>query len=223
MSQKQTRDSARTLSVEDVTCIRGDRIVFSALSFDVVPASVTFLRGPNGAGKSSLLRILATLLQPATGRLAWNGQDIAKDREDHRRRVRYVGHQDAVKPVLSAHENLVHWAAIYGARVGATQVAEALAAMGLGDLDSLPARFLSAGQRRRLGLARLVLSPGHLWLLDEPTVSLDAASVSQLEALIRDHVARGGSALIATHGDLNLDAARTLTLEPAIAPEEIDV
>lgn len=214
---------AQDLKADDLTCVRGARVVFSGLSLAVAPGTVTFVRGPNGAGKSSLLRLLAGLLRPATGTLRWGDQDIRRDREDHRRRVRYVGHQDAVKPVLSVAENLRHWGALYGARVQAALTADALRTVALDDLADLPARFLSAGQRRRLGLARLAMSPGHLWLLDEPTVSLDAASVVLLESAIRSHVERGGSALIATHGDLDLEPDNVLTLSAAVAADTRDV
>ncbi len=204
-----------TLCGNDLACIRGQRVVFSGLSFALPPGSVTVLRGPNGAGKSTLLRLAAGLLKPATGTLRWGAQDIEADREGHRRRIRYVGHLDAVKPVLSVGENLSMWAALYGARPQAQDIAGALAAFDLAGLAALPARFLSAGQRRRLNLARLPVAPGRLWLLDEPTVSLDSASVGLLEAAIRQHVAGGGSVLVATHSDLDVGATAHMTLQAA--------
>jgi len=215
-------DMRATFAGHDLACIRGNRLVFSELAFAIAPGTATLLRGPNGAGKSSLLRLAAGLLHPATGRLTWDERDASRDREDHRRRIRYVGHLDAVKPVLTATENLAHWAAIYGTPTDPEALVSALASLDLGALASLPARFLSAGQRRRLNLARLVVSPGQLWLLDEPTVSLDAASVALLERAIRSHLEAGGSALIATHGDLDIGTTDHLTLTPAPVAEMAD-
>ncbi len=206
-----------------LTCIRGQRLVFTDLSFTIAPGCATVLRGPNGSGKSSLLRLVAGLLKPATGRMTWAGADVAADREFHRRQVRYVGHQDAVKPTLTVDENLRHWAAIYGeSRPTKAAVRDALSTQDLTGLADLPARLLSAGQRRRLNLVRLVFSPGHLWLLDEPTVSLDAESVTRLETSLREHLDRKGSALIATHVGLTIGPHDTVELSPARQLDEYD-
>lgn len=222
MTRASPDDTSESFHAEDLVCIRGDRLVFSGLSFEIGAGTATLLRGPNGAGKSSLLRLVAGLLQPSAGRLRWGNESVDRDREAHRRRVRYVGHLDAVKPVLSVGENLAVWAGIYGGRTGGAPVAQALDTLALSGLADLPARFLSAGQRRRLNLARLILNPGKLWLLDEPTVSLDSDSVSRLERAIKRHLDGGGSALIATHTDLHLDNAAVLTLKPAPPGNESD-
>ena len=145
------------------------------------------LTGPNGSGKSTLLRLLAGLLRPAAGTLTWDGADALADLPAHARRVAYVGHQDAVKPALTAAENLRFAARLDGGAVGA-----ALATIGLEELADLPARMLSAGQRRRLALARLALSRAPLWLLDEPTLGLDAASVERFGAMLAAHRAAAG-------------------------------
>jgi heme exporter protein A len=174
-------------------CRRGERLVFSRLDFDLAPGGVLLLRGPNGSGKSSLLRLMTGLLRPAAGELAWDGVPIEREPEDHRRRLTFLGHLDAVKPALSVTENLAFWC-------GRDAVAAALEALGIARLAPLPARLLSAGQRRRLALARVVATRAPLWLLDEPTNGLDAeAEILFADALAR-HRAAGGRAAIALHG-----------------------
>ena len=165
------------------------------------------LTGPNGSGKSTLLRLLAGLLRPAAGTLLWDGEDALADLSAHARRVTYVGHQDAVKPGFTAAENLRFAARLNGGAVG-----EALAAVGLEELADLPARMLSAGQRRRLALARLALSHAPLWLLDEPTLGLDARSVERFGAMLAVHRNRGGIVVAATHLPLPLSDATELAL-----------
>jgi heme exporter protein A len=203
------------LEARDLACLRGERVVFAGLSFALGAGGALLLTGANGAGKSSLLRLIAGLLRPAEGALLWGGQDALADRAAHAARLRYVGHGDALKPALTARENLLFFARLWG---GAVE--PALEAMGLLPLADLPARVLSAGQKRRLGLARLALgmpsagSPpdAPLWLLDEPTTGLDAASVERLGALLARHRAAGGMVLAATHLPLPLPDARELRL-----------
>jgi len=191
-----------------LACLRGERTVFRGLDLAVPPGGALLLTGPNGAGKSTLLRLIAGLLRPAAGRLLWAGADTAEDPEAFRARLAYVGHQDAVKPAFGVAENLAFWArAGGGGDVGA-----ALAAVGLEGLAAMPASVLSAGQRRRLSLARLALRHRDLWLLDEPAVTLDASSVARLGTLVAGHRARGGAVVVATHGDLSLPDAAALDL-----------
>lgn len=201
------------LSVTNLVCERAGRPVIDALSFALAPGSALLLRGLNGAGKSTLLRALAGLLPLAGGGATLDGVSLADDPDDWTERIAFAGHLDAIKPQLTAGENLAFWAALFGAPPGA--VGAALAAMGLSLLADRPAAALSAGQKRRLGLARLALVPRRLWLLDEPTVSLDADAVSRLAALVRAHCAGGGMAVIATHLALGLDGAAELRLHPA--------
>ena len=201
------------LATTGLGIIRGERAVFTDIDLAVAPGEAVVLRGPNGAGKSTLLRILAGLLSPTVGRVTWDGAAIADDREAHGRRLRYAGHGDALKLALSAFDNLAFWARFEGTPVDA--VDDALDRLGLGALGLLPAGVLSAGQKRRLGLARLALAPRPLWLLDEPTVSLDAASVDLLAGMIWDHRAAGGMVVVATHDGLALPNARTFVLEKA--------
>lgn len=202
-------------SASGLGCRRGQRLVFEGLGFALGPGEALTLRGPNGSGKSTLLRCLAGLLRPAAGAVAWEGRPVADEPEAHRRRLHYVGHQDAVKPPLTVGENLAFWARLHGGHA----VAAALAAFGLADLAGYPARLLSAGQRRRLALARLLAWPAPLWLLDEPTAGLDAESVGRFAAAAAEHRAAGGILLLATHDDSPLPGAGRLSLAD-FAPAE---
>jgi len=184
----------------DLACRRGERLVFTGLSFRVAAGEVLLLRGPNGSGKSSLLRCMAGLLAPAAGAQTWNDQPVALDPDAHRGRLRYLGHQDAVKPALTVLENLALWQQLHGLR-DAAALARALAALGLDRLAELPARLLSAGQRRRVALARLLAAPAPLWLLDEPTTALDDDGVARFAHLVGDHRAGGGLVVLSSHGD----------------------
>ena len=192
-----------------MACIRGERPVFSGVSFSLEPGGALTLVGPNGSGKSSLLRILAVLLKPAGGTLTWEGAPVDQDWTAHRQRLHYVGHLDAVKPTLTATENLRDWARFRGA---ARAAPGALEALGIEELADVPGRFLSAGQRRRLALARLLAAPAPLWLLDEPTVTLDADASARVTAMIAAHRTDGGIAIVATHGEIALDGAGRLEL-----------
>jgi heme exporter protein A len=195
------------LEAEELACWRGERAVFAGLSFRLEPGAALLLTGANGAGKSTLLRLLAGLIPPAEGRLLWEGQDALLDRVGHAARLRYLSHADALKPSLSVAENIGFYARLWGGEAG-----PALAALGVEALADLPARVLSSGQKRRLALARLALAPAALWLLDEPTVGLDAASVERLGALLAAHRGRGGAVIAATHLPLPLPEARELRL-----------
>ena len=199
------------LEARDLACLRGERVVFAGLSFRLRPGEALLLVGANGAGKSTLLRLLAGLLRPEAGALLWDGADALADRAAHAARLRYLSHQDALKPALTARENLGFFAQLWGGEVEA-----ALAALDLLPLAELPARVLSSGQKRRLALARLALSdpahPAPLWLLDEPTVGLDAASIGKLGVLLARHRAAGGMVLAATHLPLPMPDAGELRL-----------
>ncbi|MGF1628936.1 MAG: heme ABC exporter ATP-binding protein CcmA [Kiloniellaceae bacterium] len=203
----------------DLQCRRGGRDVFAGLSFVLPPGGALLLTGPNGSGKSSLLRLMAGLLRPAGGALLWDGRPIAEAPEAHVARLHYLGHLDAVKPVLSVAENLSFWAALRGtkAALGAAREA-ALERFALSELAAVPGRLLSAGQRRRLALARLVAAPAELWLLDEPSVGLDHASVGRLAAAIADHRTGGGRVVVATHTALDLAEPQRLSLDALTPP-----
>ncbi len=188
------------LEADGVAAFRGERLVFSGLSLTVPEGGALLLTGPNGSGKSTLLRLLAGLVRAEAGRLLWRGQDALADLSEHAARVSYVGHMDAVKFGLTVGENLSVWAP-------PAAVAVALAAVGLTALADLPAKMLSAGQRRRLALARLALRPAPIWLLDEPTLGLDTASVARFGAMLAAHRATGGVVVAATHLPLPLPEA----------------
>ncbi|MBV9755834.1 MAG: heme ABC exporter ATP-binding protein CcmA [Alphaproteobacteria bacterium] len=195
------------LTGEGLAAFRGERLVLREIGFTVAAGGALVLTGPNGAGKSTLLRLIAGLIRPVAGTLRWNGADALADPVEHARRLAYLGHENAVKPALTAVENLRFAAAC--ARSG---IADALRAVGLAEVADLPTRFFSAGQRRRLALARLVLVPAALWLLDEPTAGLDDAAVATLGELTAAHRRRGGMVVAATHLALPLAAAAELRL-----------
>jgi len=208
-----------------LACIRAERVVFRGLSFALADGGALRLTGPNGSGKSSLLRVMAGFIRPAAGRLTWDDTDVTKDREAHGARLAFIGHLDAAKPVLSVDESVRFWAKLYGAEDPAKATAQALEAFDLLRLADFPVRMLSSGQRRRLALARLLAAPAKLWLLDEPTTGLDTASVARLEAVIAAHRQAGGLVVLATHTDVALPDAETLTLadfapEPASEPAD---
>jgi heme exporter protein A len=187
---------------ESLRCVRGARIVFEGLSFALERGAALLLTGPNGSGKSSLLRLMAGLARPDGGTISWNGAAIRDDPELHAQRVGYVGHLDAVKPALTVRENLAQWG---GANVDAALERFAL-------FPTLPARLLSAGQKRRLALARLLAAPRDLWLLDEPTIALDRDSVATLLGEIARHRDAGGICVVSTNVELALPGANILEM-----------
>lgn len=195
------------LTAEAVAVFRGERLVLRGISLTVPAGGALILAGANGSGKSTLLRLLAGLVRPAAGRVLWEGADAFADLSAHGARVAYLGHQDAVKPGLTVTENL-----LFAAAVSNRPISGALDAMGLGGLAGLPARMLSAGQKRRLALSRLLLSNARLWLLDEPTLGLDAASIDRFGTLLRQHQDGGGLVVAATHVPLPLPNAAELRL-----------
>ncbi len=200
---------SKRFSGNDLVCVRGERTVFERLSFSIGDGDALVLRGPNGSGKSSLLRIMAGLLHLESGELLWNGLDVTQDLHLHRTGLNYVGHQNALKPLLTVTENLAFAASIRSAE---TRCCDALEAFALANLAELPVRLLSAGQRRRLALARLVASPASLWLLDEPTTSLDEDAVAMLQSVVSSHRARGGIVVLAVHGTLAMEAPTELDI-----------
>lgn len=199
------------LDVTDLVCRRSGRLVLDGVGLSIGQGEVLALRGPNGSGKSTLLRVLAGLLPAESGGVVLDGTDLRTDPDRFLARIAYAGHLDAIKPQMTVRENLTFWARLFGA--GAADAA--LEAFDLGAIAERPAHACSAGQKRRLGLARLALVRDRpLWLLDEPTVSLDAGASALLFDAVRAHCAQGGAAIIATHIHLDLPLASALVLEP---------
>lgn len=189
------------ISVSNLGCVRGSREIFRNVNFSLSSGQALAVVGPNGAGKSSLLRMVAGLLRLEAGRLELEDGDpeLTIPEQAH-----YLGHQDALKPALSVAENLTFWAAYLGN--GPTGSTAALEAVGLGPIRDLPAGYLSAGQRRRLSIARLLAVPRPIWLLDEAAAALDQAAQVRLIEVMRTHLAGGGLILAATHAPLGLEA-----------------
>lgn len=196
---------------QNLDCILGQRVIFEDLSFKIKSGDVLILKGRNGSGKSSLLRILAGLLRPSSGSLLWQGRSVLSELDDHFERCQYVGHLDAIKSALSILENISFWVQVRG--YSSDKLTSALQKFEIEDVSDFPARFLSAGQKRRVSLARLIASPAAIWLLDEPAASLDQVMVGHLESMIKNHRNNGGIIVLSTHQDLNLKDTVDLKLD----------
>ena len=195
-----------TLTVTDLTIARGGMPVLAGVSFELAAGQALILRGPNGVGKTTLLRTIAGL-QPALSGEVTGAED----------QIAYAAHSDGLKAMLSVRENLTFWAEVFGQ----SDIEPALEAFDLNDLAERLAGTLSAGQKRRLGLARLLVTARPIWVLDEPTVSLDTASVDMFGRAVRTHLQNGGIALIATHIDFGLTDAKVLDVTPFIARSDV--
>ena len=192
------------LSVEKVHVWRGDRHVLKGVSLTLQPRQLLHIRGPNGTGKTTLLRVVCGLLRPEEGRVSWLGHSIASVRSQYQAALAYASHEPALKGDLTALENL-RFAIGLKRRVAAEELRESLERTGVAACADLPARVLSAGQRRRVAMARILAMSASLWLLDEPFTNLDAAGTDLTAALLQSHVERGGSALVVAHHDLKMD------------------
>ena len=202
------------LEARNLACSRGAARLFRDVSFEATAGEWVALRGPNGSGKTTLLRCLAGLAHADAGEAIWNGVATAREREAFRAHLLYAGHLPGIKDDLSAEENLQSSLALRGVATDEGAMREALATVGLAARRKLPARKLSAGQRRRIGLARLSLDPAPLWMLDEPLTALDDEGQALFERLLARHLAQGGLAVISTHHALAPAPAREVRLGP---------
>ena len=216
LTQRHWPGSILQLISENLCVERGSRPVLKGLSFRVGSGEALVLTGPNGAGKTTLLRALAGFLKPATGTIVLQGGEVDKVLSEQ---CHVVGHASALKSSLTVAENVAFWAVYLGGPNGAeTRTSRALEYFSLSDLSEFPAGYLSAGQKRRVGLARLLAAERAIWLLDEPTVSLDTASSKMLSDAVNAHTAKGGIAIAATHLALGLKRARELQLGAKASP-----
>ena len=197
--------TAATLEARDLACIRDDRTLFDNLSFTLKAGQAVLVEGRNGSGKTSLLRILCGIRQPDEGTIHWNGGDIYRLATGYNAATAWVGHKDGIKLELTAEENLVFARSL--GTPSALEISEALDAMELGGFDDVIAINLSAGQKRRLALARLLVTRSPLWILDEPFTSLDTHGISLIENMINTHLADGGMLAVTSHHPVGLDSA----------------
>jgi heme exporter protein A len=192
------------LRADTLTCVRGDRTLFSGLSFDLAAGQWLHIRGENGVGKTSLLRLLAGLSKPAEGAIFWGDTPIQEDPSEYHRHLLFLGHRDSLKEDLTALENLEIAAALDGLLISHDEALHALHRFGLRGREDLPVNYLSAGQKRRVLLARLLLRKAKLWILDEPFNALDAHAVEMLSELISEHIVSGGAAILTSHQEIPL-------------------
>ncbi|MDB5882105.1 MAG: heme exporter protein CcmA [Ramlibacter sp.] len=206
------------LSAHGLTCVRGDRPLFAGVDLSVGPGEWLHVRGANGSGKTSLLRLLAGLSQPEAGQVHWNGEPIGRIAQDYHRALLFLGHHAAVKEELTGAENLQLSAELDGGAIGRAEIHEALGRFGLKGREDLPVRVLSAGQKRRVLLARLMTRKAKLWVLDEPFTALDTRAVDMLGSLAREHLAQGGMAVVTSHQPVPLEGGQVLELSASNGP-----
>lgn len=197
-------------SVTDLSCSRGERRLFAGLGFELAAGEWLHVQGENGAGKTSLLRLLAGLSHPDEGDIRWRGEPIRYCAERYRRELLYLGHHGTVKEELTLLENLLLAARLDGTALEESTALKALDRFGLRGREDLPVRFLSAGQKRRVLLARLAVRQATLWLLDEPFTALDVKAVDMLSGLIEEHVSHGGMAILTSHQSMPLPNGKVL-------------
>jgi len=199
------------LQAVNLQCERDERILFQNLSFSILPGTVTRVEGPNGSGKTTLLRILAGLNDAWTGQLLWRGQPVNRQREEFLDNMLYLGHRPGIKSLLTPMENLR--ALMAGRRPVADKVLrQALEGTGLGGYEGVPCRNLSAGQQRRVALARLLIADEPLWLLDEVFTAIDIGGVKAIESLLQQRAAEGGAVVVTTHHELDLPGMGAIVL-----------
>ncbi len=193
------------LEIRELECVRGDRQLFSDLSFSLEAGTLLHVHGPNGSGKTTLLRAIAGLVLQESGEILWNGESSGKEKDEFNRELLYLGHHYGLKFELSGYENLKVFANLSGSDISEHEVEAALQRFGLAHCVELPVKVLSQGQKRRVALARLLLQSSKLWILDEPFVALDVAAVELLLEVIKTHVANGGMVILTTHQEVAVE------------------
>ncbi len=197
------------LEVSDLGCARGDHHLFAGLNFSLSSGELMQVQGPNGSGKTTLLRTLCGLAMPEAGEIRWRGKNVRAMREEYLAELVYLGHHNAIKDELNALENLQINAGLAGAATDEKRAMNALRRMGLRKKELLPVKVLSQGQRRRVALARLLVSDAPLWILDEPLTALDVGAVDLMQELIGEHLAQGGMVMFTTHQPLQVAGVQT--------------
>ena len=220
----QTTTANNSLTTVDLECIRGDRILFSHLNIEIPPGKILQIEGRNGCGKTSLLRLLCGVMMPSEGSILWKGKDIAEERADYYADAAYLGHHNGIKGELTALENL-HFSQALSASKSDEDLFDILARLSLRGYEDIPCRHLSAGQNRRVALARLLATEAQVWILDEPFTALDRKGIKVVEEIFENHVANGGIIILTTHHPLkqddryytalNLEEAATMEAKPA--------
>ncbi len=201
------------LEIADLECVRGDRRLFSGLTFSLKPGELLHLHGHNGSGKTTLMRAICGLIQPTAGKVRWKGESIRQLGEEFSRDLVYIGHKNGIKDDLNGVENLRIGCVLEGVSITDRQAWEALEQMGLRGHEDLPTRVLSQGQKRRVAMARLLVNRAQLWILDEPFTALDLAAVDFLQSVIRSHVEDGGMVILTTHQEVSLTRGQVKQLQ----------
>ncbi len=201
------------LEVAELECVRGDRRLFTGLSFSLEQGELLYLHGHNGSGKTTLMRAICGLFHPTAGEIRWGGENIRELSDDYTREVLYIGHKNGIKDDLTALENLRILSTLDGVHMTEEQAWDALERIGLRGFEDLPTQVLSQGQKRRVALARLLAHKAKLWILDEPFTALDKVAVALLQEVIRTHVDGGGMALLTTHQEVQLTDGQVKRLQ----------
>ena len=200
------------LEVNNLECIRGDRSLFTGLEFNLGAGELLHLQGHNGSGKTTLLRTLCGLIAPSEGEVIWKGKNIRRQREEYADDMLFLGHLNGIKADLTALENLRILCKLDGLDISEKELWQVLEKMGLYGHEDLPVRVLSQGQKRRVSLARLLLSRSPIWLLDEPFTALDKAAVDFLQTVVAEHIKKGGLVILTTHQDVALTSGKVKNL-----------